>query len=137
MDMPKCEAHNIMERELNRIKDNQSELYSLDRQRQKDNAEMAADLREIKTEQQVMKKDITELKTSMSEVNDRVNTMDNKMDKMGSDISNLNTVVTNINQKVNQMTENKKWQPKDMALIVVAALSMTGVIVSAILTYLK
>lgn len=137
MDMPKCEAHNIIERELNRIKDNQSELYSLDRQRQKDNAEMAADLREIKTEQQVMKKDITELKTSMSEVNDRVNTMDNKMDKMGSDISNLNTVVTNINQKVNQMTENKKWQPKDIALIVVAALSMTGVIVSAILTYLK
>ena len=137
MDMPVCEAHNIIERELNRIKDNQSELYSLDRQRQKDNAEMAADLREIKTEQQVMKKDITELKTSMSEVNDRVNTMDNKMDKMGSDISNLNTVVTNINQKVNQMTENKKWQPKDIALIVVAALSMTGVIVSAILTYLK
>ncbi len=137
MDMPKCEAHNIIERELNRVKDDLSELYTLDRQRQKESAEMAADLREIKTEQQVMKKDITELKTSMSEVNKSVNAMGSKMDKMGSDISSLNNVVTNINQKVNQMTENKKWQPKDIALIVVAALSMTGVIVSAILTYLK
>lgn len=137
MDMPKCEAHNMIERELSRIKDSQSELYALDRQRQKDIADMTADVREIKTEQQTMKKDVNELKASMSEVNERINKVDNKMDKMGTDISNLNNVVTNINQKVNQMTENKKWQPKDIALIVVAALSMTGVIVSAILTYLK
>ena len=137
MDMPKCEAHNIIEQELNRVKDDLAELYTLDRQRQKESAEMAADLREIKTEQQVMKKDITELKTSMSEVNEHMNKIDNKMDKMGSDISNLNNIVTNINKKVSQMTEEKKWQPKDIALIVVAALSMTGVVISAILTYLK
>lgn len=136
MDMP-CEAHNMMENELSRIKDNQSELYSLDRQRQKEIADMTADVREIKAEQQTMKEDINELKIGMSEANTKITGLDNKVDKINIEMENVKAVTSSMNDKLTQFTAKAKWQPKDYCVVIVAVLSLIGVIVSAILSYIK
>lgn len=135
--MSKCEAHNIIENELNRIKDNESELYSLDRQRQKEIAEMKADVREIKTEQLNMKKDINVLKNGVSETNTRLNKVEKKVDTLQTELESIKDVTTSTNNKLEALTKQHKWQPKDYTVVIVAAFSMIGVIISAILSYLK
>ena len=137
MDMPVCEAHNIIENEINRLKDNDRELYSLDRKRQQEIAEMTADVRVIKNEQQIMKKDITELKSRMDEVNEKTADMCQKVDRITTDIENVKKLTGSMNNTLNQYMNKPKWQPKDYCVVIVAALSMIGVIVSAVLSYLK
>ena len=97
------EVQEMLERELNRCKDNEQELYSLDRKR----AEQMAEIQ----------KDITEVKT--------------KMDDLETDVAEIKIEVKEIKRITTENSQRKKWEPKDYCVVIVALLSLIGTIITA------
>lgn len=116
-----CEAHEILVQELDRVKNNQSELYSLDRERREQLSDIQNSITQIREENQNMKNDITELKTDMSSVKADMGTVK-------QDLASVKTSITKI-----EANTKKSWEPKDYVAVIVAVLAMAGTVLSAIL----
>lgn len=124
-----CEAHDLLISELERVKNNESQLYELDRKRQTQLADIQSSISEIKVKNQNMENDIQELKTDMSHVK-------TDMSEVKTDVSEVKAVVTNLDATVNEINKraaSKRWQPQDYVAIIVAALALAGTIVTALL----
>ena len=124
-----CDAHNLLEKELTRIKDNQAELYSLDRQRQQKIAGIQSDVTVIKTKQAQMEQDIKELDLKVTQTNEKVQTVDTKVETINIKVDEMSQDVKFLTQKMCE----KKWTPKDKAPIIVALISLLGTIIVALL----
>lgn len=129
MDVMTCEAHDMIVQELSRMKDDESQLYELDRQRQATAAQMQSDITEIKTEQKQMKKDLKDLGDKMDQNNSRLALVEIQMNTMQSDVAKINENINSISKNLNE----KKWTPKEYVTIIVALLSLIGTITVALL----
>lgn len=117
-------TNRMIETELERVKDNQSELYELDRKRQQDIATMRSDITEIKTEQKFIKEDVTELKTDMAGVKTDMAEFKTNQKEMQQDIKSIRSSI-----------ENHRWQPKDYVAVIVAVLALVGTVLSTVLAH--
>lgn len=129
----KCEAHDLLEKEINRCKDNEQELYTLDRKRAQDMAEIKSDIAEIKADHKNMKEDIIEFKKDLNIV--KLEQAEMKTDV--KDLKKLQEVTQQEVKSLKTLTENslskKKWEPKDWTVVIVALLSLAGTIITAFL----
>ena len=124
----------LMQKEIDRVKTNQSELYSLDREKQKVMADIQRDLAEIKTDHKntkeamsEVKKDITQMKTEITDIKNNVQKLDQKVTSVEKKVESVKTdLVTEI-----QNIKQNKWQPKDWTVIIVAIISLLGSIAAA------
>lgn len=121
--MPKCEAHDIMYQELQRVKDNQSELYSLERKKSDEMSEIKEDIATLKQSGKTMQQDIEELKNGMEEVKATTSALK-------TDVKGLKQDMTDIKESI----QNKKWKPADYVAIIVAFISMVGTVAVAIIS---
>lgn len=142
------DASELMQKEIDRVKENQSQLYSLDREKQKVMTDIQTDIAEIKAEHKntkedmsEVKKDVTEMKREISDINNTVSEVKHKVESLESkfDVTDKKVdavkdeVVAEIKTLKNDMNRNK-WQPKDWCVIIVAAFSLIGTLLTAILT---
>lgn len=132
-EIMKCEAHELLEREINRCKDNEQELYSLDRERSKVMAEIQQDLAEIKANHKNMKEDMQEFKKDMDLVKGGLSEVKEDVSGLKTDMSVVKTQVNKIKEITEAQAAKKVWTPKDWAVIIVAALSLAGTVITAIL----
>lgn len=124
-----CEAHNLLTEELNRVKDDISEIYTLDRVREKTMSEIKEDVTELKVKQNIMNEDIKALKVGQAE-------LDNKVTKLDKTVSTINETTNNMQndiKSIKTVMNDSKWQPKDYVVIIVALLSLAGTIITALI----
>lgn len=124
-----CELHNMCSQELSRLKSDVGNLYDLDRETTKAMNQLMQDVTEIKTNHKNMKEDIKQFQIDMKEVK-------TDMSEVKKDMSDVKNEMRLISQKLEVKNESK-WQPKDKAIVVVAALALIGTVFSTIFTYLK
>lgn len=141
-----CEAHAMLVDEVNRVKHDVGELYSLDRDQAKIMAQMGEKIATMETEQKHMRTDIANIQSEVKDVNNKIIKVDtkvekveNKVDKLDTKVETMASDVASINQKVEKIVKRQSltWSSKEKALVVVALLSFAGTIFSAILIYLK
>ncbi|MBO7714441.1 MAG: hypothetical protein J6S85_12770 [Methanobrevibacter sp.] len=102
------EVYKMIMQEIQHIKENQSQLYDMDRQR-------IETLAELKADNTNMKKDIEEVKDEIREFKD-------DMKSVKKDISEINTKLNN----------KPRFTGKDIALIIVALIGLAGTILTAL-----
>lgn len=124
-----CEAHEMLVNEVNRVKDDISELYNLDRKK----IELMSDIQQQVTAQgkeiDVMHEEITELKEQVRKVNDKVEGLDNKVDKLDSSMTLLQTNL----QEVKQCVKNGTWTPKEKVLLITSIIGFLSAVTVAII----
>lgn len=127
--MGTCEAHEILLKEIDRVKNNQTDLYSLDRKRAETLSDMQSDIAEIKTDSQHMKQDITELKEKLETV--EKNQVDMKEDQIEfkSDLKEIKTDMKELKENF----KGTRWQPKDICVIIVAIISLLSSVLVCLL----
>lgn len=119
--------------ELERCKNNEQELYSLDRQRAAAMSDIQQKVTKISTEQEVIKEDVKEFKKDLGSVVNKVEGIESKVDKVEVKVDSIQLEVTQIKKITQEAAERKQWQPKDIAIIVVALISLIGTIVTALI----
>jgi len=112
-----CEAHDLLVKDVERVKNDIGDLYSLDRQAQQDMAEIKQDIAEIKIDNKNIKTDLAEMKENQKE--------------MRQDLQTVTTTINGINDNIQNLSKNK-WQPKDYVAVITSALALAGVVVTAI-----
>lgn len=105
-----CDRHEDLVDELKRVKNSQSELYQLDRNK----AETMAEIRE----------DVATLKADSKHTKEKVDSLCDEVGEIKESIGKIKTAV-----------ENKKWSPKDYIALVSTILSSSVIciIISTIL----
>lgn len=124
-----CEAHNMLTEDLNRVKNDISDIYQLDRDRVKVMTDIKTDVTELKVKQEKMNEDIKELKKGQTE-------LDNKVTKLDKTVSTINETTNNMQndiKSIKTVMNDSKWQPKDYVVIIVALLSLAGTIITALI----
>lgn len=124
----KCEAHELLESEINRCKDNEQELYELDRKRAQTMAEIQKDIAEIKTDHKHMKEDIQEFKKDLGAVKSNQSEMKLDVKELKQNMQQVQAEV----KDVKSLLQTKKWEPKDYCVIIVALLSLAGTIITVL-----
>lgn len=119
-------TYSYLLQEITRIKDDERELYALDRERQKVMADIQQDIREIVTEHKSVKKDL-------ETVHKEITGIKNNISEVNSKVSSIETKVDTITQTIN----NTAWTPKDKGIVIVAVLSLIGTLATALLAFLK
>lgn len=119
-ELSPMETMDLIQSEIDRIKNNQTDLYALDRKRSESMAHIEKDVAESKIKIQNMETDIQEVKSDVAQVKKDMATKE--------DLKQINESIKHINEKL----DSRKWQPKDTAAIVTALLSLIGVIFMAI-----
>lgn len=120
-----CEAHEIVMQEVNRVKESQAELYSLDRKRSEAMLKMQKDIAILKTDGKYTKEAIESLQGDLSEVKKDVS-------DIKSDIKQFSGIERTVNE-MSQKMQSKKWQPKDYCLLVTSILTFVSAIVVALI----
>jgi len=123
--MATCEAHEIVMQEVNRVKESQAELYSLDRKRSEAMLEMQKDIAILKTDGKYTKEAVESLQGDLSEVKKDVS-------DIKSDIKQFSGIERTVNE-MSQKMQSKKWQPKDYCLLVTSILTFVSAIVVALI----
>ena len=111
----------LIQSEIDRVKNNQNELYALDRKKAEVMASIQTDLAEIKVKNQNMENDIAELKTDISDLKKTAATKE--------DVAEIKADVQEIKATIN----SRKWQAKDKVAIITAFISLVGVIAVALI----
>lgn len=125
-----CAAHDLLVSELDRVKDNQSELYELDRKRSDDMSEIRSDIATLKSAGSIMQKDIEDLKTGVTEVKNVTSELKNDIIQVKSSVSGMQLDISKIKESI----QGKKWKPADYVAIIVAFISMIGTVAVTIIT---
>lgn len=112
-----CEAHDLLIKDVERLKNDVGDLYSQDRTAQADVAEIKQDIAEIKTDNKYIKTDLAEVKEKQA-------VMEQSINKINTAVNSINDTVKNIN--------SSKWTSKDYVAIITALLALAGVIVTAL-----
>ena len=109
-----CERHEYLTNELQRIKNSQAELYSLDRTRTETMAEIREDIATLKAQSKHTKEKVDDLCEEVCDIKESLET-------------------------IKDAVEKKRWQPKDIIALVTALLSssVVGVIVSLLVGGVK
>lgn len=131
-----CETHNMCQKEVDRLKDDVSQLYDLDREQQKYMSEMRADITQIKTDNSYTKNSIAKLQTDMQNVKTDVANVKTDMSDVKVNVSSIEKEIKTLNKKL-ENNEKTVWKPKEIAVVIVAALSLIGTLATAILSFIK
>ena len=126
------DAQDLMIQDIMRLKENDKELYDLDRKKTELIMELNTNLKEVVVEQKVIKKDVNELKDKMSKV-------ETSTAATNADVNNLKSDMREVKEdmkEVKQVVTSKKWQPKDIAVIVVAVLALCSSVITTLITAL-
>lgn len=126
------DAQDLMIQDIMRLKENDKELYDLDRKKTELIMELNTNLKEVVVEQKVIKKDVNELKDKMSKV-------ETSTAATNADVNNLKSDMQEVKEdmkEVKQVVTSKKWQPKDIAVIVVAVLALCSSVITTLITAL-
>lgn len=132
-DIMKCEAHDFLEKEIQRCKDNEAELYQLDREQSKVMNEIQRDVTELKIGTKKMEEDVKQLKTDMAEVKTKVDSQAIETEAIKAGMNEIKTEVKEIKSITMKQAEKKHWEPKDYVAVIVAALALIGTIFTATL----
>lgn len=132
-ELMKCEAHELLEREIERCKNNEQELYTLDRTRSQTMAEIQQDIAEIKVDSKNMKEDLKEFKQDLSTVKQEQSEVKTDVKDLNKKVEEVQIEVKEIKKIVEKTVQKKKWEPKDLAIVIVALLSLIGTIVTALI----
>lgn len=116
-----CSTGDYITKELDRTKNDIAALYDLDRKKAADMAEIKADIKEIKADHKNMKQEIAEFKKELGDVK--------------KDINDVKVAVNNISQDLKNITEHK-WQSKDLAIVIVAVISLISSVSVALIQIL-
>lgn len=144
------EVQEIMENEkslilqqLERVQNSQAELFSLDRKKSDILNNLRNDFTQIKTEHKYSEKTIMEIQNNISDINSKIELLNNNQSEMKNDIKMSQVSIDNTNKTVNKILETmdsintkidqKKWRPQDYVLIICAVLSTLSAIAVAIL----
>lgn len=149
-----CGAHEMFANELMRVKQNQTDLYNLDRKKMEEislmQSKLAAieegqkgtkeDVAELKNGQKEMTKEITAVKSDVSDVKLKVEKVESKVDNVESKVDSVESKVDSVKEEVirelktlKSSQAKKQWTPKDYCVIIVAFLSLAGTIVTCLL----
>lgn len=131
-----CESHNMYQKEVERLKDDISQLYNLDREQQKYMSELRADITKIKTDNSYTKDSIAQLQTDVANVKTDVANVKTDMSEVKVNVSSIEKEIKTLNKKL-ENNEKSVWKPKEIAVVIVAALSLIGTLATALLSFLK
>lgn len=123
----------LLSREIERLKNNDQELYSLDRQRAATMSDIQQKVTKIQTEQEAMKEDLQEFKKDLGSVKDKVEVVDSKVDKVETKVDSIQSEVSQVKGIIQNTAAKTTWTPKDKAIIIVALISLAGTIITAFL----
>lgn len=144
MDSEELNMEEVLQNELSRVKNDISELYSLDRSRQEGYAEISERLARVETDHANVKvnmadvkNDLDKMKNELTSVKDKVEKVDAKVDRVDSKVDGVNMRVDNLKTELIaeiHKAKETRWQPKDWCIVIVAFLSLAGTVLTAILS---
>lgn len=130
----------LLEREINRCKDNEQELYSLDRKRAEDMANIIEKIANITANQTHMQQEMSEFKNDIGQLDLKVEQLQAKFEQVEGKVDNVNREMPELKSEVKEIkklveiqSQRKKWEPKDYCVVIVAILSLAGSIITTLI----